>query len=928
MIALNCRTEFSFLRGFGGADAWQSRVEEMDGFMVVADYCSTWGHPHFDKAGLGVQLPIVPRLEKDGAHDLVTVIPLSQDGLEAMYELVSLAYQQSYYRPRITWDQLAKHMKDEGTFIVDALSPSRFEYYDKIGFGFIGVAPTASSLLHAAEDCQAVIAPGPRYPRPEDRVVFEALQGIGNRRGEHAINGVHLLGRPEIDALLQRLGVDVKGRWWGIAEEMAAELREQNIRPPQGKLVRPDHLPSFDEMVTAKLRRPEIEALWNDEYQARLDREMELIREKGFEDYFRFVSDLVDHARRSMLVGPGRGSAGGSLLCFVLGITNVDPMVHGTMFERFIDPGRSDLPDIDVDFPDHSRDRVFGYLRDTYGEQNVGRIGTVARFGAKGAINDAARTGGVPGDVSRALGKLAEDADIPLSILFGENDDAKKVVETHPQLEVAARLEGHVRHHGMHAAGVVVAGEPVTKYAPVDKNGVMSVDLDAAEGQGLLKFDALGLRTLAVIQDACDLLGINPYDDIDWTLLDDPDVYRIFAEDRVTGIFQFEGYAVRELMKRMTVTEFADLCALASLARPGPLYSGQADDWIKRRCGEADVEYIHPALEAATGETYGVIVYQEQAMAVVRELAGFDAVEVNLFRRAVGKKVPEKLQAMKERFLEGCAEKGLVGAEQAEQIWHMLEEYSGYAFNKSHAVAYSMITYASAWLKAHHPLQFVCAQLRGMDDEQKTKNLLRELRAEGFDFVPFDIDRSRQTWDIIDGKVYGGFTAVRGVGRKTADTLVSMREADPDTWKERLTDAQKRKLLTLFNTPWHDLDRLQTLYADYYAEDHPKTKRRVWLIDEMPQKKGTYNFIGTLRRVDKRQKTDSDGKVIGHFINLYFEDDSGDVGCTINRFKFAKFQWLLEEAVVGHDFLVRGEIINDGRQWLFVDNLKELECEK
>jgi DNA polymerase-3 subunit alpha len=713
---------------------------------------------------------------------------------------------------------------------------------------------------------------------------------------------------------------------------------------PRPKLMQPVHVPSLEALLHDGVK----DRFGGDlpaGYTERLDRELTLIREKGFDDYFRFVADVVRWAKGRFLVGPGRGSSGGSLLCYLLGITDVDPIVHGTLFERFLDPSRSDLPDIDVDFPDVARDQVIGYLRDTYGEAHVAKLGTVSEWHGASAINDVARVKDVGRERVNALKRSLEGAQpaqsaggvhkVTLEAAVATVDACRDALAAAPELGLAMQLEDIPRHSGVHAAGVIVSGDPVCRYGSVDKQGTLAVDGSNAERIGLLKFDALGLRYLSVIQRCIDLAGLEPNDyhnilsDLGPDGTTSPEVWKVFTEDRVTGIFQFDGHAVRELTKKIKVERFSDLCALTSLARPGPLYSGQAAIWCARRTGEIEWEHEHPGLAEITEETYGMIVYQEQAMAVVRELAGFDGAEVNAFRKAMGKKLPEKVAAMRERFIAGFREKhdNLPGhsiaynKETAEKIFDMLEEYSGYAFNKSHAVAYSMISYVCAWLKAHYPLEFTCAQLSTMADEAKTKALLRELKSEGFYYVPFDIDKSGANWEIIDGKVYGGFTAVRGIGMRTAEACLKLRANDPEGWKAELTTVQRNKLLSPYNTPWHDLTRLAETYAEAYENPVSVGVRRgpVMNIDEIPERKGSYCFIATIRKIVERVKDDGT-----KFINLYVEDDSGEAGMTINRYKYDDWKWLLEGDHTGKDCLFRADIIADGRKWFFMSKMKEL----
>ncbi len=931
MIHLNCRTSYSFMRGYGDVEAWDARAKAIGAQYAVADYCSTWGHILFaGKAGLGVQLPIVSKLAKEPAHSLGTILAHDQEGLEALYELVTLAQAQMYYRPRVTWEQVRDHMEGHGSLIVDVINPVELTEWSDVEFGVLGIGVEANSFMDAcSKEYHAVIAPGAQYPSSSDRKAWEAVRAAGrnHRQGEYDGTNAHMLSRVDMDAVLRSRNLPVE-RMWERTNEMAAAV--QNVRLPLAKLIEPVGLDTLSAMLGKGIESRFASKKLPPAYRERMDRELTVIRDKDFEDYFRFVADVVQWSKRRFLVGPGRGSSGGSLICWLLGITDVDPLVHGTMFARFIDPGRADLPDIDVDFPDVRRDEVFAYLRAKYGEDRVAKLGTISRWHAASAINDVARTGEIDRDDARKLKERVEALDHKLAMVVDIDQDGHAIAERNPGVAYAVAMEGLPRHSGVHAAGVVLAEQSLTRYGVVDAKGVLSLDLEGAEKVGLLKFDALGLRTLAVVQACMEMAGLEPNDyhnilsDLGPTGTTNPKVWKLFQEDRVTGIFQFEGHAVRGLAKKVVVDQFSDLCAITSLARPGPLYSGQADKWCAMRTGDVEPEYLSPALIDATQETFGQVVYQEQAMELTRVLAGFDDHLINKFRKGMGKKVPEIMADLRTQFIAGCATKAIVTLEEAEAIFDMLEEYSGYAFNKSHAVAYSMLTYVCAWLKAEYPMEFVCAQLGSQSDDSKTKNLLRDLNAEGYQYVPFDLEKSQEDWAIIDGKVFGGFTAVRGIGPRTARDCLSRRHADPDGWTDTLTAAQRNRLLSPYNTPWHDLTRLSETYGHLYKEPHLANVRKgtIMQLADVPEIKGSYCFIAKLVKSVKREKEDS-GKD-NWFINLYFEDDSGEAGCTINRFKAANFSYLLEEEALGKDYLVRADIINDGRKWFFLSKLREL----
>lgn len=963
MIILDAKTDYSFMRGFGTPEQWLARCKEIGVTAFgVADYCSTWGHAPFKKAfkgsGVkllyGVQIPVVHKLEKDPRHSLVTLI--AKHNLVSLYELASLAEQQTYYRPRLLWDQLNGF---DGYIIINYINPAHSRYAARLegNCRYVGINAIETPELNLP----AVYAYAPRYPAPADRQAYELVQQIAGltKIGEVEQKPLHLLRNSEMISLMgdDSDAIDVMA---GIALEATADIAP-------GTLVKSQSILATKKQKLLVMARQGATELGIDfeitpNYEMRLQRELDVIGEKGFEDYFFFVADLVTWARDRMVVGPGRGSSSGSLLCYLLGITTVDPLKFDTLFERFIDITRPDWPDIDIDFPDTRREEVFIYLKNKYGNDRVARLGTLSEFGGKSAFNDVGRVTSIPIDVTRALGKFTEGAVQGLVIsparlmgLDGKepllDSDHMKLVDKYPQIKLAASIDGHVRHHGVHAAGVVVTERPVVEHGTINKDGVLEMDMKGAEDIGLLKMDALGLRTLSVLQEACDLAGIKTSTlfALDWK---DPAVYdRIFKADRVTGVFQFEGHSVRALMNGIKTERFDDLCALTSLARPGPLIGGAAEKWVKCRLGAELPRELHPSLE----KTYGVIVYQEQAMSVVRDLAGFTEPEVNGFRRAVGKKEIEKLKAYRPKFVDGATlnfytADGNQGIhlmpqyrEKAELLWEELCEFGSYAFNYSHAVAYSMISYMAAWLKHYHPLEFAAACLKHAADDEQGKNLLRELSEEGYKYVPFDPEISDASWSIVDGVLYGGFDSVRGFGDATAKALLRTRANNPAGWLDDITDTQRTRLLAEFNTPWHELtyygEKFAVLYSNpdaWRSEGIDKGIRGpVYKIRDIPPIKGNYAFIGRIVRKQARDANDP-SKVAARgggkyetnttFTNLFIEDDTAQMGATINRFKTEDFRWLIDSDTDGRDFFFRGNIINnDGRNWIFIDSIIELK---
>jgi DNA polymerase III alpha subunit len=975
VIVLGIKSDYSFMRGFGTAEQWLARAQEIGATAIgIADYCSTWGHTPFRKtfkgSGIkliyGVQIPVVHQLDKDPRHSLVTLY--AKDNLAPLYELITTANQQSYYRPRLTWDQVAGF---DGWVVVDHLLPHHVKRVTDTMF----LAREAD--IEGTTSRYTIPHYGPRYPGPADKQGFELVQAIsGNTRiGEVGGDAVHMLRQGEYNS---KFGVPDATELMNLviiadrttADIPAGTLIPSGVEDKRGQLEAMALRGALNIGLAALDQGDSFPSFINPAYYERLQRELDVIHEKDFEDYFFFVEDLVRWSKGRMFVGPGRGSAGGSLLCYLLGITNVDPLKFGTMFERFIDITRADLPDIDIDFPDNRREEVFAYLKEKYGDNRVARLGTISEFGGKSAINDTARATGVPFDVAREFGRYTEGAGQGVVIsparVFGTSKDDSLLSDVHyalfekyPQIKMAASIDGHSRHSGVHASGVLVTDRPVTDYGSISKVGVIAMDMKNAEDIGLIKMDALGLKELSVIQTACDLAGVDPYSlyNLNW---EDQEVFdAIFNKDRVTGVFQFGGQAVRSLLKGLgRIERFDDICALTSLARPGPLVGGAAEGWVKARRGDIEPRDLHPSLES----TFGVICYQEQMMAIARDIAGFNIVDVQGMRRAVAKKDPVKLKAYRGAFVTGAAahfrkdmpvlqtgedmtQPDYEGAEErAEALWEELVEFGSYAFNLAHAVEYGMISFMCAWLKLHYPLQFAAATLRYEADPDKSKNILRELKEEGFSYVPFDPKKSRASWSIIDGKLYGGFDSVRGVGSKTAERFVSLRNNDPEGWLEELTESQREKILTPHNTPWHSLTYFgDTYYGLYQSPETFKTpyfkngvRGPVLRIRNIPEERGSYAFVGRIIRVTRRDANDETrvakrgSKVKGNdwFINLVIEDDTGEIAGTVNRMKSPDFKWLLEEDLIGRDFFFRANVIEDGRRWLFFDKIKEMKDDK
>ena len=525
-----------------------------------------------------------------------------------------------------------------------------------------------------------------------------------------------------------------------------------------------------------------------EEYRTRLEFELEIIRKMGFAGYFLIVADFIDYARRSGIpVGPGRGSAAGSLVAYSLKITNVDPLKYGLLFERFLNPGRISMPDIDIDFCINGRDEVIRYVAEKYGRENVGQIITFGTMKARAAIRDVGRVLGVPyGDVDRIAKLVPPGPGVTLAQAIQDEPDLKKMDGREGNegklLKIARSLEGLARHASTHASGVVISDRPLVEYLPLFKgtnDEVMTqFTMDQIEKLGLIKFDFLGLKTLTVIKQALHLIEATEGRrvEIDRIPLDDEATYRLCGEGKTTGVFQLESSGMKDLLRRLRPEVFEDLVALVALYRPGPLGSNMVDDFITGKHGKTRIKYPLPQLEPILKETYGVILYQEQVMKIAQLLAKYTLAEADELRKAIGKKKPEVLAKHRERFCEGASHNG-VDPKAAEKLFLLIEKFGGYGFNKSHSVAYALIAYQTAYLKAHYPLQFMAALLtQDMGNQDKTIKNLAECREMSIRIQPPDINVSLSDFAVIEGSIRFGLGAVKNVGLKAVETIIEERD--------------------------------------------------------------------------------------------------------------------------------------------------------
>src|SRR5579885_3148135 len=531
-------------------------------------------------------------------------------------------------------------------------------------------------------------------------------------------------------------------------------------------------------------------------YYERLDREIPVIREMGFSGYMLIVADFINYAReKGIPVGPGRGSVVGSLVSYALRITEIDPIEHKLLFERWLNPGRKSMPDIDVDFCFERRDEVLEYVRAKYGADRVAQIITFGTIKGKQAIRDVGRVLGLSFAETDRIVKLypapKQGRDFPLSDALQMEPRLKAERESHPELfEYAFKLEGLLRHASRHAAGVVISDVPLPEVVPLyaDKervDGAMAItqySMKGVEEIGLIKFDFLALKNLTLIVETLKLVraGGKEPPDLNRLPLDDPDSYRLLARGDTVGVFQMEGSGMRRFLTELKPSNFEDVIAAISLFRPGTLDSGMVHQFIKREHGKEPVEYDHPLLEPVLHDTYGVIIYQEQVMRAAQALSGYTLEEADILRAAMGKKQIAVMQKERERFIAGAIRNG-VEQSLAESIFAKIATFASYGFNRSHAAAYALTSYTTAYLKAHFPHEFMAALMSlDMDDTDKTYKNIAAVREMRIPVLPPDINRSGVKFTVSDGAIRFGLGAIRGIGVKSAEEIIAVRERGGD----------------------------------------------------------------------------------------------------------------------------------------------------
>jgi len=836
-VHLHVHTEYSLL---DGACRLKDLVKAAHDYrmpaLAITDHGNMFGAIDFYRTAIargvkpiiGCEVYVAPKSRfekslkpgKEASYHLVLLVK-DEMGYKNLLKLVSIAYLEGfYYKPRVDKEILAKYheglialsgcLKGEiPTLILD----NQIEEAKRVALEYKGIFGQENFFLelhdHGIEEQKRVntklISMGKElgiglvatndchYIRKQDANAHDILLSIQTattiddpNRLKFSTEEFYLKSPQEMKELFHHIPEAIENTI-RIAERCNLELsfgetHLPHYRPPEGYTL-DDYLA---ELCHKGLKERYSQA--TSEIKERLEHELKIIRDTGYASYFLIVWDFIQLAKsRGIAVGPGRGSAPGSLVAFSLGVTSLDPLKHDLLFERFLNPERITMPDIDIDFADDRRDEVISYVIKKYGKENVAQIATFGTMKARAVVRDVGRSLKfsysevdriaklIPPEIGmtieRALRTVPE-----LKEITKRNEKVKKLVD------IAKSLEGLVRHASTHAAGIVISKEPLTNYVPLFKGARDEVATQYAMGPleaiGLLKMDFLGLRNLTVIGNTLKILKEKENVDIDMDKipLDDEKTFHLLKKAHTVGVFQIESSGMRDLLKKLKPEEFSDIIALIALYRPGPMGSGMTDDFIRRKHGLIPIKYLHPKLEPILKDTYGVILYQEQVMRIASDLAGFTMAKADLLRQAMGKKISVLLDQQRKEFVEGAV-KNEISRNIADRIFDLISHFAGYGFNKSHSSAYALISYQTAYLKANYPLYYMAALLTSeMNNTDKLIKYIELTKRMEIEILPPDINESIGDFTVVGNGIRFGLAAVKNVGSGAIASMTTMRE--------------------------------------------------------------------------------------------------------------------------------------------------------
>lgn len=929
IINLALRTEYSFQQTYG----YLSNIveEEKSNSIGIADIGNTFSHFYLyekckelgKKPIYGVRLMVVKapeeKIKPRGQWGPEYVfIAKNHKGLVEIHELVSRSIQCMYYRRHIglidVWGL------SENVFVI----AEHFEVDERIDY--IALNHRTSPVAFASSIPKVAMNNNILH-KAEDKEVYQLFSG--SRKKENWTYPMHILSTAE---------------WYSEFKDEEAINNTHiiaskcNVEFKIGDPVRYNGENKIRTVCRKGAKRLKID-LKNKEYKERFDREMKLIKEKNFVDYFLIVSDMIEKAKKEMLVGPARGSSGGSLVCFLMGITTLDPIKWNLLFDRFIDVNRHDMPDIDIDFPDRKRQSVVDELIRSNGAERVKNIATVSGMKPRGAIGSFAKELKIEGEeiesiknsiisVSSGDARYGE----AMRSTFSDTEIGKKFIEKYPSMEIVEKIENHARHTGKHAAGVIVSSSPIVEFASINPiDNTMQMEGKSAEKINLLKIDCLGLATLSVLEDISTLAGFDFRDFYELDYKDDK-AFKLLRDGNVKGIFQFEGNALAGLCRTIKVRHIEDMIAITALARPGPLHGGGAAKFSKVHQGLEEIEFImdDPDIRKITEDTMGVIIYQEQVMQIMRQVAGFPWERVSFMRKVISKKGgKEAIDEFRERFISGSIEKG-INKDDAESAWKNILEFAQYGFNRSHAVAYGMVSYWTAWSKAHYPIEFLIANLNSGQDVANKKRLIREMKNNyEFEIVPVDKKSSGEEWKQVGDRIVGPLTNIDGIGLKNATVIIRKRDSGEPLAKG--IQEKMNNLKTSFDILYpceHYWGKMFANPGRYGLYDSPTR------IEEIKHV-GQYLVIAQLmkkniRDLNELQNVMSRGGELYEdrtkLLNITVEDDTGVIMGRIGRDDYDEIGLVVaEEGEEEKDwYIIKGKIIGEDILFLFISEIHKL----
>lgn len=876
------------------------------------------------------------------------IIAKNKIGLREIFNLTSINSANFYYRPNVSSFDINNLSNNVVVIANSKIITDRVDYIGLNLYNRSNYLNKDKTIKHEFKDKLFVVTDNNFYPTKEDEVIYELMAG---RNKDSKTFSQHILTDKEKSFYFPDIAIKNIKTIADLCEDYQLD-KAKPVKSIKGE--------SLDRLVMEGAKKKGID-LSKEPYKSRIIRELDVIKQKKFDEYFLVVGDIIRWAKERMLLAPGRGSSAGSLVCHCLDITDIDPIKHRLFFERFIDMNRFGEPDIDSDFPDVKRDKVVKYIEKTYGIDKVKTISNLTTYKPKSAIGDFAKELKIPEwEVESAKDAIIERAggdnraSFCIEDTFTETDAGKTLIEKYPEIGLTKFIEGHSKNKGKHAAGVIVCNKPLTYYCGVDnRDSTVYLNKNDAEDLGLLKVDILGLRTLSVLEGTAELakFDFNDFYSLD---LEDKKVYNIFKEQRLTGIFQFEGSTMQSLNKDIPMECFEDIVAAGSLARPGALSSGGTQRYIDIKNGKREPIYYCDLHKEITSYTHGICVYQEQMMQMSREISGFSWKDVSTLRRAASKSYGDEFfNQFKEPFIKGCIKNSKLDEETALAMWKDVASSGSYSFNRSHSVAYGMISFWTAWCKTYYPLEFIASMLNHSKSDSDSLKTLREFyENDGLEYEAAHPDLSDVKWSIqyslekdengedkfdyekmeyvrTNEKILvGGLTNINGFGVNKAKKAIKMRKNEipftPSIYNSMSNPVTPFDILYPCNFHWY---KIYNNPIEFTGDNKP-----ISLIKDI-QKKGDYWLIGLVKYFDDINLNDyvhveKRGNVLEDNwmkVHVKLEDDTDVITVIIPRQEYSRLSSVVLNSKIDKTWLiVRGKIIFDDARIFIAEDIANL----